>query len=386
MKASLQLSEWQLFVLSEEPRGCVSNVQRSGLDTTVQFHAVQELLALFDMDDTDSLGSDQQQLFLALSKEASSGTEGPRTMKVASSIQGKDITILVDSGSSHTFVSQLLADQLSGVQELQHPTQVMVANGGILHCSMGISGALWFMDGVEFQSALRIIPLQHYDMILGMDWLDEFSPMKVHWKHKWMSIPYKGDTMLIQGACHTPLDQLVIQVCTLDVPATVPMQECSAPLAQLLEEFVAIFEPPTSLPPEWQCDHSIPLVPGAQPVRIRPYRYPPALKDEIERQVAEMLQKGIIQPSFSAFSSPILLVKKKDGSWRFCVDYRHLNALTVKSSFPIPVFDELIDELARAKWFSTLDLNYGYHQIRLKKGEEFKTAFKRISVISSSRS
>jgi hypothetical protein len=96
-------------------------------------------------------------------------------------------------------------------------------------------------------------------------------------------------------------------------------------------------------------------------VHIRPYRYPPPLKDEIEKQVAEMLAKGLIQPSTSAFSSPILLVRKKDGTWRFCVDYKYLNALTLKSRFPIPVFDELMDELSQAKWFSTLYLNFGYH-------------------------
>jgi hypothetical protein len=136
-----------------------------------------------------------------------------------------------------------------------------------------------------------------------------------------------------------------------------------------------VFEPPSSLPPERSCDHVIPLVAGAKPVQIRQYRYPPALKNEIEKQVADMLSKGIIQPSFSAFASPVLLVRKKDGTWRFCVDYRYLNALTLKSKFPIPVFDELMDELANAKWFSCLDLNSGYHQIRVKKGEEFKTAF-----------
>jgi hypothetical protein len=153
-----------------------------------------------------------------------------------------------------------------------------------------------------------------------------------------------------------------------------PQQPLPEPLVRLLKEFEDVFAAPIELPPKRDCDHVIPLVPGAKLIYIRPYRYPPALKDEIDKQVAEMLAKGLIQPSVSAFSSPILLVSKKDGSWRFCVDYRYLNAPTLKSKFPIPVFDELMDEAA-AKWFTTFDLNVGYHQIRLKLGEEFKTAF-----------
>jgi hypothetical protein len=108
---------------------------------------------------------------------------------------------------------------------------------------------------------------------------------------------------------------------------------------------------------------------------MRPYRYAPALKSEIERQVRDMLQSGIIQHSRSDFSSSVILVKKKDDSYHFCVDYRHLNALAVKTRFPIPVIDEFLDELHGAAWFSTLDLRAGFHQIRMAPQDQHKTAF-----------
>lgn len=123
------------------------------------------------------------------------------------------------------------------------------------------------------------------------------------------------------------------------------------------------------------CDNSIPLIDGAQPVEIRPYRHSPQVKDKIEKQVEEMLQSGVIQHSTGAFSSPAILVKKKDGTWRVCIDYRQLNSLTVKSKYPVPVIDELLDELSSAQWFSKLDLPAGYHQIRLASDEEHKTVF-----------
>jgi hypothetical protein len=93
------------------------------------------------------------------------------------------------------------------------------------------------------------------------------------------------------------------------------------------------------------------------------------MKDEIERQVQEMLRSN------SPFSSSVLLVKKKDNTWRLCVDCRQLNAIIIKSKYPVPIIDEFLDELSQASWFTYLDLRAGFHQIRLQKGEEYKTAF-----------
>lgn len=137
-----------------------------------------------------------------------------------------------------------------------------------------------------------------------------------------------------------------------------------------------MFKDPDSLPPQREFDHSIPLLPGVNPVNVKPYRYSPTQKDEIERQIQEMLSNGIIRPSQSPFASPVLLVKKKDGSWRFCVDYRQLNNITVKNKYPLPVVDELLDELHGAAYFTKLDMRSGYHQICVLLVDEAKTAFR----------
>lgn len=182
--------------------------------------------------------------------------------------------------------------------------------------------------------------------------------------------------MVLQGLLAPVQNELVFELLSGDLQ-DMPSESSDLPpeIVELLHEFPSVFTIPNSLPPKRVCDHAIPLISGASPVNIRAYRYPPSLKDEIECQVKDMLDKGLIQPSSSPFSSPVLLVRKKDGSWCFCVDYRHLNALTVKSVYPILVFDQLVDELGSASWFSIIDLYSGYHQIRLQPGEEFKTGF-----------
>ncbi|GKA34795.1 hypothetical protein Tco_0721224 [Tanacetum coccineum] len=116
-------------------------------------------------------------------------------------------------------------------------------------------------------------------------------------------------------------------------------------LQTLFMEFDDVFAVPTDLPPKRSCDHRIPLKDESTVVNVRPYRYSPNQKDIIETLAIELLDSGVIRPSHSPFSLPIVLVKKKDGTWRLCIDYRQLNKNTIKEKFPIPIIEELIDEL-----------------------------------------
>lgn len=154
------------------------------------------------------------------------------------------------------------------------------------------------------------------------------------------------------------------------------IQSVPRELQTLLHHYEDAFRERTSLPPPRQHDHHIPLLAGSHPVNQRSYRVSYVQKSEIERQIKEMLYSGIIQPITSPFSSPVILVKKKDNTRRMCIDYRRLNDITVKNKYPIPIIDELLDELNGACWFTKLDLRSGYHQIRVASEDIPKTAFR----------
>ena len=122
-------------------------------------------------------------------------------------------------------------------------------------------------------------------------------------------------------------------------------------------------------------EHSIPVAPGTRPIRQPPHRLGPEKEAEAERQVKELLDKGLIEPAGGAWSSPVVLVRKKDQTWRFCVDYRRLNAVTQQDAYPLPRIDESLEALAGSKYFTTLDLLSGYWQVPLDSDAQEKSAF-----------
>lgn len=160
-----------------------------------------------------------------------------------------------------------------------------------------------------------------------------------------------------------------------DVSLRAVITDTSNFMAALLDDFQDLFTEPHGLPPRRSFSHRIRLEAGTDAVAIRPYRYAHIQKHELERQCADLLRQGLIRSSSSAFSSPALLVRKQDGSWRMCIDYRALNTRTIKDKFPNPVVEELLDELRGAKFFTKLDLRSGYYQVLMDDADIHKTAF-----------
>jgi hypothetical protein len=121
--------------------------------------------------------------------------------------------------------------------------------------------------------------------------------------------------------------------------------------------------------------HKIDLLPGSRPFKQRPYRLSPAMQDEVRKQIEQLLKQGIIRESSSEFASPIVMVPKRDGSWRFAVDYRRLNALTHKQTYLLPLVSEILDQVGGKTYYSIFDLASGFHQTKIHPAHQQRTSF-----------
>jgi hypothetical protein len=152
----------------------------------------------------------------------------------------------------------------------------------------------------------------------------------------------------------------------------------SEEVQELLEIFsdIVVDEFPNSLPPIRSINHHIGLIPGESLLRKAAYRLMPKENEEVKRQVQDRLDKGFVRESLSPCVVPTVLSPKKDGGWRMCTDSREINKITIRYRFPLPRMDDLMDFLSGANYFSKLDFKSGYHQIRMREGDEWKTTFK----------
>ncbi|XP_042018949.1 uncharacterized protein LOC121766761 [Salvia splendens] len=330
---------------------------------------------------------------------ALAGGPKARTFNVVGRIAETTVSILIDTGSTHDFLHPRVAEQLQLPLTPIRPFRVYVGNGASLVCSHIARGTKLSVQGVDFFIDLHIMEIHGPDIVLGMDWLESLGKVSADFVGKTLEFTQNGVRVSLHGVQPAPrlislqsLAMLTAHSSSHEFYEIVRMDTGpggAGPTAAeefppdtphdvwiVLDQFRDVFAVPTRMTPRRGFDHRIHLLPDTKPVNVRPYRYPYFQKNEIERQVREMLDQGIIQHSHSPFSSLVLLIRKKDGTFRFCIDYRALNLATVPDHFPIPTADELFDELGRARFFTKLDLRSGYHQIRMHDADVFKTAFR----------
>ncbi|KAD7477848.1 hypothetical protein E3N88_00984 [Mikania micrantha] len=225
--------------------------------------------------------------------------------------------------------------------------------------AMELAGVVTDLGGAKtlgFKGKLMDLPISSLDLILGMEWLESLGEITHDWHKAWMRFIYQGTDVQLQGLSSNYSGSAALhQWLSFDEPSfdsNSPFITVSSALANvqhpaftsLLSNFSHLFCAPLGLPPPRSHDHTI-LLNSTQPICVCPYRYPHLHKTENERQVQELLALGMIQASTSAYSSPVILVRKKDKSWRMCVDYRALYKVTIPNKYPIPVVEELLDEL-----------------------------------------
>ncbi|XP_026452801.1 uncharacterized protein LOC113353408 [Papaver somniferum] len=258
--------------------------------------------------------------------------------------------------------------------------RVTIGDGGHLSTQGFCPNIPLKFQNYEFNADFHLLPISGCDDVLGIQWLRtlgviswDFTALTMQFHINGSDITLVGNDsstvmMLYSSSMQRLLNRehygILFQLSTLKDSSSPTVSVLEPEIQQLISTYSDIFETLVSLPPSRQHEHHIPLLLDYSPVNVRPYRYPHFQKNEIEKE------------SSSPFSSPILMVRKKDGTWRMCVDYRALNKITIKDRFPIHMVGELMDELHGACVFTKLDLRSGYYQIRLFGPDIHKTSFR----------
>ncbi|KAJ9539086.1 hypothetical protein OSB04_031819 [Centaurea solstitialis] len=229
----------------------------------------------------------------------------------------------------------------------------LVANRVFRDCSLVLDNHDFFVDLIP-------IDIRGFDVMIGMDWLIKNRAVIICYE-RMVQIPIKNrDYLYIYGERHTGDVKIISMLKTLRCIT----KGCTSFMAYVLDATKKVKKTVKDVPI------------GATPIAKTPYRLAPAEMKEMRNQLKELLDKGFIQPSTSPWGAPVLFVKKKDGSFRMCIDYRELNKVTIKKKYPLPCIDDLFDQLQGASYFSKIDLRSGYHQLRVREEDVPKTTFR----------
>ncbi|GJV43982.1 putative reverse transcriptase domain-containing protein [Tanacetum coccineum] len=314
--------------------------------------------------------------------------QDPKVVTGTFLLNNRYATALFDSGADKSFVSTNFST-LIDIEPVELDTcyDVELADGKVVSTNNVLIGCTLNLLNHSFPIDLMVIELGSFDIIIGMDWLSRYDAAILCGEKK-VRIPLEGKTLVIEGDRNN--SRLKIVSC---IKAQKYIEKgCELFLAQVtkqvskekrledvpvIRDFPEVFpEDLPGLPPPRQVEFRIDLIPGAAPVARAPYRLAPSEMKELSKQLQELSEKGFIRPSSSPWGAPVLFVKKKDGSFRMCIDYRELNKLTIKNRYPLPRIDDLFDQLQGSSVYSKIDLRSGYHQLRIREEDIPITAFR----------
>ncbi|GKC15082.1 putative reverse transcriptase domain-containing protein [Tanacetum coccineum] len=276
-------------------------------------------------------------------------------------------SILFNTGTDRSFISSAFSSLIDIAQTLlENSYDVELVNGKIARVDTIMRGCTLNFLNHPFNIDLMPVELGSFNVIIGMDWLRSCHAVIVC-DEKLVRIPYGNETLVFRG--NKSNDERESRLTIIS---------CSKAQEYMAKGyFPEVFpEDLPGLPPARPVEFQIDLIPGAALVARAPYRLVPSEMKELLKHLQELSDKGFIRPSSSPWGAPVLFVKKKDGSFRMCIDYRELNKLTVKNRYPLPRIDDLFDQIQGSSIYSKIDLRSGYHQLRVREQDIPKTAFR----------
>nr|GEY35972.1 putative reverse transcriptase domain-containing protein [Tanacetum cinerariifolium] len=302
--------------------------------------------------------------------------------------------ILFDTGTDKSFVSTAFSSLINiNPSTLDYSYDVKLADGQIIEVNTVIRVCTLNFLNRPFNIDLMRVELGSFDVIVVMDWLKTYHAVIVC-DEKIVRVPFRNETLIIRCDGSNNENQLNIISCTKTrkyllkgypvflANITTKMTKDKSEEKRLedvpiIRDFSEVFPKDLpGLPPTRKVKFQIDLIPGAAPVARAPYRLAPSEMKELSDQLQELSDKVFIRPSSSPWGAPVLFVKKKDGSFWMCIDYRELNKLTVKNRYSLPRIDDLFDQLQGLSIYSKIDLRSGYHQLRVREADILKTAFR----------